>query len=106
VHYSNYGPVVDIFAPGDQIIAAAYIQNSGGRSSSFHSFNGTSAAAPLVTGVIAQYLQTHPLATPAQVEAWLKGNATTGKIDMNLTQTFDPTTAAASPNLLLRSYHL
>ena len=34
-------------------------------------FNGTSAAAPVVTGVIALYLQINPTATSKQVKDWL-----------------------------------
>ena len=35
-------------------------------------FNGTSAAAPIVTGVIALYLQTKPDATSQDVHTWIK----------------------------------
>ena len=39
---------------------------------------GTSFAAPFVTGVVAQYVQANPTATPAQVSAWVVSSATTG----------------------------
>jgi subtilisin family serine protease len=56
---------------------------------------GTSFSTALVSGVAAQYLQTHPTATPAAVENWIiKTNATAGAL-----QTTNP--ELAGPNLSL-----
>jgi len=56
---SNWGPLVDLFAPGVQIASAA----SGGGICPIGTFcllSGTSHAAPHVTGAVAQYLQGRP----------------------------------------------
>jgi subtilisin family serine protease len=62
--FSNYGACLDFYAPGESIVSD-YV--SGGTAT----MSGTSMAAPAVAGVAAQYLQTNPLATPAQVQAEL-----------------------------------
>ncbi len=84
--FSNYGTLVDISAPGTDILSADFLSNTGTRLSS-----GTSMASPHVAGVAAVYLATHPTTTPVQMQALLKQKATTGKIK-NL---------AGSPNVLL-----
>ncbi|HJQ37142.1 MAG TPA: S8 family peptidase [Thermoanaerobaculia bacterium] len=63
---------VDVYAPGNYLQTAS-IQSS----TATQLFSATSAAAPVVTGVVARYLQSHPTATPVQVRSWIKGNATT-----------------------------
>jgi len=65
--YSNYGPVVDIAAPGGCILSLIP-----GKKTQTRSWSGTSMAAPHVTGAIALYLaEQNPGATPEQVRAWL-----------------------------------
>jgi len=82
-HYdcgSNFGPAVDLFAPAVDVLGAM--------NDAFHSWacigTGTSFAAPVVTGVVAQYLQSNPLATPATIQAVLIERATPGAILGNL----------------------
>jgi subtilisin family serine protease len=58
--FSNYGPVVDIFAPGTSILST---KNGGGTAT----MSGTSMATPHVAGAAAIYLTSHPTATPQQV---------------------------------------
>jgi subtilisin len=65
---SNYGPDVDIAAPGTCILSLAP-----GGGTAYKS--GTSMAAPHVTGAAAIFLAVNRDATPAQVRAWLLGNA-------------------------------
>lgn len=68
--FSNYGSIVDIFAPGSGIRSAWFTS-----SSATNTISGTSMATPHVTGVAALYLALNPSKTPAQVEAELKNNA-------------------------------
>ena len=73
--FSNYGPTLDLFAPGVSI-SSAWI----GSDLMTATATGTSMATPHVSGVVAQYLQTHRTATPAVVRSALVGNSTTGVI--------------------------
>ena len=59
--FSNYGPDVDLIAPG-KCIWSTKVGNTYGWSS------GTSMAAPHVTGAVALYKASRPLATPVEVK--------------------------------------
>nr|CBM43235.1 serine protease [uncultured organism] len=63
--FSNYGPIVDIGAPGVNI-------RSTWKGSAYNVISGTSMATPHVAGVAALYLATHPGATWTQVRDALK----------------------------------
>jgi subtilisin family serine protease len=60
--FSNSGPCIDLFAPGQAILSAWYTSNTATALS-----DGTSMAAPHVAGVAAMYLEVAPAASPAQV---------------------------------------
>ncbi|MBP0449108.1 S8 family peptidase [Kitasatospora sp. RG8] len=75
--FSNYGPLVDLFAPGVDIVSTANWSDYGGFGLSM---SGTSMASPHVAGAAALYLSDHPGATPAQVAAALTASATTGSV--------------------------
>ncbi|MBB5936311.1 S8 family peptidase [Streptomyces zagrosensis] len=85
---SNYGPSVDLFAPGVSITGAWHTGD--GTSSTL---SGTSMAAPHVAGVAAIYGANHTGATPAQVTKAVLDGATTGVV-------INP--GAGSPNRLLK----
>ncbi|MEU9358912.1 S8 family peptidase [Streptomyces sp. NPDC048301] len=73
--FSNYGAVVDIYAPGSDITSA---WNSGDDAT--NTISGTSMATPHVVGAAAVYLAGHPDATPEEVAAALTGGATADAI--------------------------
>ncbi|MFJ4685554.1 S8 family peptidase [Streptomyces sp. NPDC091377] len=86
--YSNYGPVVDIFAPGSDITAGWNTSDTATLTGS-----GTSFAAPHVSGAAAIYLTNHPGASPAAVATALVNGATPNVLT---------SVGAGSPNRLLR----
>ena len=88
--FSNYGPAVDVLAPGENIISLSHELED---TKSFQSIltSGTSHAAPHVTGAVARYLGKNPHATAGEVKEALKKastetvyNAPTGTQDMAL----------------------
>ncbi|WP_443333078.1 S8 family serine peptidase [Streptomyces sp. SS] len=64
-----------MFAPGCDIVSAGITSNTASATMS-----GTPMATPHVTGAAALHLSANRTATPAQVQAALKGNATKGKL--------------------------
>ncbi|MEV6125621.1 S8 family serine peptidase [Streptomyces violaceusniger] len=86
--FSNWGPGIDLFAPGDRIVSASNASDTATRT-----LSGTSMAAPHVAGAAALYLSGHPFATPAQVGAALIAEASRGRVRG---------AGAGSPNRLLR----
>jgi subtilisin family serine protease len=87
--YSNFGPVLDVFAPGTAIKSAG-ISNDTAEAI----MNGTSMAAPHAAGYAALYLSFHPTTAPANVSYALVANATTGNLSG---------IGAGSPNRLLHT---
>jgi len=85
--YSNYGSVLDIFAPGSSITSSWSTGDT-----ATNTISGTSMATPHVAGVIARYLQSNRSATPAQVASALTSGATAGKVT---------SAGSGSPNRLL-----
>lgn len=86
--YSNYGSRVDLFAPGSGITAAWNSSDS-----ATYTGNGTSFAAPHVSGAAALYLTAHPGASPATVGSALVNGATSGVLSG---------IGSGSPNKLLK----
>ena len=68
--FSNVGSVVDILAPGENIVSLTHIAEEAANHENIL-FSGTSFAAPHVTGVAALFLAEHPNASPAQVRTAL-----------------------------------
>ncbi len=73
--FSNYGSVVDIFAPGSSITSAWHTSDTATRT-----ISGTSMASPHVAGVAARYLQNNRTASPSSVRNALVNAATTGRL--------------------------
>ncbi|MFD3661730.1 S8 family serine peptidase [Streptomyces sp. NPDC058659] len=69
--FSNYGTVLDIFAPGSSIKSAWNTNDT-----ATNTISGTSMATPHVAGAAAVYLAGNPTATPAQVSTALTTAAT------------------------------
>jgi subtilisin family serine protease len=72
--FSNYGPCVDIFAPGVNIKSNWH--NTAYGADFTRTISGTSMAAPHVAGVAALFLQSTPVATTSVVANALFANAT------------------------------
>jgi subtilisin family serine protease len=85
--FSNYGSVLDIFAPGSSITSAWYTGTS-----ATNTISGTSMAAPHVAGAAALVLSRNTGFTPAQVASALTSNATTNVVT---------SPGSGSPNRLL-----
>jgi subtilisin family serine protease len=73
--FSNYGSVVDIFAPGSSILSAWSTSDT-----ATNTISGTSMASPHVAGVAARYLQSSPSASPSTVRNALVNASTTGRL--------------------------
>ncbi|MEU5400448.1 S8 family peptidase [Streptomyces sp. NPDC005963] len=73
--FSNFGGIVDLYAPGSDILSTWHISDGATRT-----ISGTSMATPHVVGAAAIYLANHPGATPAQIAKALTDGATPGRI--------------------------
>ncbi len=88
--YSNNGPGIDVWAPADETLSAGMRAANGDQLgteinySRYNSdfvdryFNGTSAAAPVVTGLVALFLESKPSATSDDVKNFIKNDASVG----------------------------
>jgi len=66
--FSNYGDVVDIAAPGEDIKSTMNKGDKGVSSPTYALKSGTSMAAPYVAGIVALMLSKNPSLTPADIE--------------------------------------
>lgn len=87
--FSNVGACVDIFAPGSSITSAWHTSNTATATK-----NGTSMAAPHVTGVAALFLETNYSASVSEVTSAIMQNSSANRIS---------DAGAGTPNLLLYS---
>jgi uncharacterized protein affecting Mg2+/Co2+ transport len=91
---SNWGPALDLFAPGKDIMAAWPVDLGFDGIPDTKLVDGTSVAAAHVTGVLARLLQASPNLTPAALQGIIKNLATPDKVQDR---------GQGSPNLLLYS---
>jgi serine protease len=89
--FSNYGPCVNILAPGVSVTSAWHTSNT-----ATNTISGTSMATPHVAGAMALYLTANPFAAPANVTQALVSNASANKISLHSRSRNNGT-----PNLLL-----
>lgn len=85
--FSNYGPCVDLFAPGSGV-KSSWINSD----TSYAEASGTSMSSPHVAGAVALYLQSHPAATPDEVTQVVLNSSSQGLLTY---------LGAGSPNRLL-----
>jgi serine protease len=85
--FSNFGPCLDIFAPGSGILSAWI-----GSTTATRTISGTSMASPHVAGAAALYKQANSSATPGTIRNALVNNATTNVVT---------SAGSGSPNRLL-----
>ena len=90
VSYSNNGPGIDVFAPADETLSAGMrAANGDGLSgetnyarynSNFvdRYFNGTSAASPVVCGLVALFLESNPTASCADAKNFILTHGSVG----------------------------
>ncbi len=69
-NYSNFGPCVNIFAPGFEVVSAWHTSDSATKT-----LSGTSMASPSVAGLAALALETVPEASPLEVATFLVDHA-------------------------------
>ena len=79
----------DISAPGEAILSSIPLASTD-YPGAFASWEGTSMAAPAVTGVVALMRERHPEWTPAQIRAALIGSAVPAYADSNATVEASP----------------
>ncbi|MEO1570257.1 MAG: S8 family serine peptidase [Bacteroidota bacterium] len=75
--FSNYGPSVDVLAPGDLVPSLTHVEAEADAGEHVL-MSGTSMAAPHVTGAALLFLYQEPQATPAEVKAALLGYSRPG----------------------------
>ena len=100
-YYTNSGPCVDIFAPGYIVQGADCTCKEKCSQKCITTFTGTSAGAPIVSGVIAMYLQKQPNLTLAQVRQKLIQECSKDKLNYRY---LESSLRSSTPNCLVNAY--
>jgi len=107
--FSNCGPRVDIYAPGENIVSSLHSSGSSTflvgdpRNSAFKlgKYQGTSMASPQVCGVVACLLEQYPNMNQKDIEDYLKQHATKNQIQFSGSGYTDYFALQGSENLYL-----
>ena len=114
--YSEFGPDVDVYAPGNGTLAAVSNFAGGPYGPAFDItvgveqygyFNGTSAACPVAAGCLATFLADNPAASPKEAKQWLVDSSVKGSILETSFETFNDNTLSMDhhyDNIYHRSY--
>jgi subtilisin family serine protease len=111
--FSNTGPGVDLFAPGEEIMGAIpagstievandSVEYPGNSSFKATKISGTSMAAPQVTGVIAGLLEARPEYNQTQVRTWLTSTTASSRLSDSGGTYTDLSSLQGAPNRFLR----
>lgn len=73
--YSNYGKLVDLYAPGTNILSASNLGNS-----LYSNYTGTSFSSPIVAGIAARLWEENSSYSPSEIWDLLVNRSLTGKI--------------------------
>ncbi|KAK0434182.1 serine protease [Armillaria borealis] len=92
--FSNYGSVVDIFAPG-QYVTSSWI----GGTTCTNNISGTSMATPHVSGLVAYLIGLNGNQSPAAISALIKSLGVSGVLS-NIRIVLTPESASGTVNLL------
>ena len=112
--YSDYGPDVDVYAPGNGTLVAqsnqmpSYLTGSSpsfavSTNNKFKYFNGTSASCPIAASCLATFLADNPTATPKEAKQWLIDSSLKGNILETSSETFNDNISA--DNIYDCKYH-
>ncbi|KAK3934197.1 peptidase S8/S53 domain-containing protein [Diplogelasinospora grovesii] len=85
--WSNWGPDLDVFAPGDGILSSWFATDE-----ATLTLSGTSMASPHVAGLCAYFMEVYGPHTPAQMRQRVVGYATQGRVQ---------NAGQGSPNMLV-----